>query len=89
MKGRRGNPEAIGATVEVHAGGRVFQRLVRGGDSYLSVNDRRPLVGLGSAGKIDQVEIRWPGGRTTTLKDVAPRTTHEVVEPEAEGGESK
>jgi enediyne biosynthesis protein E4 len=83
LQGTKGNPDAIGATVEVHAGGQVFQRLIRGGDSYLSVNDRRALIGLGAISAIDKVEILWPGGRTTTLKgaDVALKRTHAVVQP--------
>ena len=87
LEGARGNREAIGATVEVHAGGQVFQRLVRGGDSYLSVNDRRPLIGLGTIDTIDRVEILWPGGKKTTLKGPAVKQTHRVAEPS--GGESR
>ena len=83
LQGARGNPEAIGATVDVHAGGQVFQRLIRGGDSYLSVNDRRALIGLGKLAAIDKVEILWPSGRKTTLKgsDVTLKQTHKLVEP--------
>ena len=87
LEGARGNRDAIGATVEVHAGGRVFQRLVRGGDSYLSVNDRRALIGLGKIDKIDRVEILWPGGKTTTIPAPALGETHRVVEPS--GGDAR
>ena len=83
LRGAGGNTDAIGATVEVHAGGRLFQRLIRGGDSYLSVNDRRALIGLGAISAIDRVEVLWPGGRTTTLKgkDLALGRTHSLVQP--------
>ncbi len=81
LEGGKGGRDAIGATVEVHAGGQVFQRLVKGGDSYLSVNDRRVLVGIGEARAVEKVEILWPGGRTTTLENPEPNQTHRVVEP--------
>ena len=39
------------------------------------------LVGLGAADRVEEVEILWPGGGTTTLLDPEPRRTHRVVEP--------
>ena len=35
---------------------------VRGGGSYYSQNDLRPSFGLGSAAKVDRLEVRWPNG---------------------------
>jgi hypothetical protein len=61
---------ALGARVTVEAGPLVqFQDAipVRG---YLSQGDPRCHFGLGSAGKADTVEIRWPDRTTTTLRDV-------------------
>ncbi len=81
LEGSTGNRDAIGATVEVHAGGHVFQRLIKGGDSYLSVNDRRALVGLGSIDRVDRVEILWPGGKTTTIDAPEIDKTHRVKQP--------
>ncbi len=87
LEAKHGNTEALGATVEVHAGGQVFQRLIKGGDSYLSVNDRRALIGLGELTKVDRVEILWSPGVTTTLEGPALNQSHRVVEPS--GGEAK
>ena len=83
---------AIGASIDVHAGGKVLRRHLKGGGSYLSSNDPRLLVGLGSSEKVDRVEIRWPGGRVTTLNEPALRQTYRVDEPtthEATTGEAK
>jgi hypothetical protein len=33
------------------------------GGSYLSSNDPRPHFGLGTAIKIDDIEIHWPDGK--------------------------
>ena len=87
LEGRPGNREAIGASVEVHAGGRLFQRSIKGGDSFLSVNDRRALVGLGAIDRVDRVEVLWPGGRRTVLEAPAVNQTHRMLEPP--GGEAK
>ncbi len=37
---------------------------VRSGSSYVSNSDMRVHFGLGSAAKIEWVEIRWPSGLT-------------------------
>ncbi len=66
LRAASGNPDAIGARVEVDAGGRTQVREVRSGGSYLSHNDMRLHFGLGDAERVDAVRIRWPGGRTET-----------------------
>jgi hypothetical protein len=81
LSGRRSNRSAIGARVEVHAGGRTIRRQVKGGGSYLSAGDTRPLIGLGSAESVDSIDILWPGGLRSTLKSPKVDTTHRVREP--------
>ena len=49
--------------MRVTAGGFVQTAEVRSGGSYLSQSDLRLHFGLGSAAKVDKVEIAWPGGR--------------------------
>ena len=53
---------------------------VRGGGSYLSQNDLRLHFGLGSATKIDSIEVRWPTGKTESFKDVAADKIYTIVE---------
>jgi len=53
---------------------------VRSGGSYLSQNDLRVHFGLGSATKIDSVEIRWPSGTIDTLKNLAPDKFYAILE---------
>ena len=74
---------AVGAAVEIHAGGRVIHRQVKGGGSYLSANDPRLLVGLDATERVDSVAIRWPNGTRSMLEAPAVRQTHRVTEPEA------
>ncbi len=74
LRGARGNTDGIGARVRVTAreasGAPRTQTLqVRAGSSYLSQNDVRLHVGLGSATSAD-VEVRWPGGATQSFPGV-------------------
>ena len=71
LVGTKSNRAAIGARVTIRAGGMTQFDEVRGGGSYLSQNDLRLHFGLGSATKIDSVEVRWPSGKTESFKNVA------------------
>jgi hypothetical protein len=61
LEGRRSNRDAIGARIVWTAGGRKRSRLKNNGGSYLSSHDPREVLGIGSATKIDDLEIHWPG----------------------------
>lgn len=69
--GVKSNRNAVGARVEVEAGGRKVVRRVVGGGSYLSASDRRVLVGLGEADRADRVTVTWPSGRTQEFGPLA------------------
>lgn len=70
LVGTKSNRDGIGATIIVTAQGRrrTTQRL--GGGSYCSASDPRLLFGLGAVTKIDQLEVRWPSGKISTLKNI-------------------
>jgi enediyne biosynthesis protein E4 len=80
LVGTKSNRAAIGARVTIHAGGIMQFDEVRGGGSYLSQNDLRVHFGLGSATKIDSVDVRWPTGKTESFKDVAANEIYTIVE---------
>jgi hypothetical protein len=67
LKGTRSNRDAIGARVEIEAGGKTQVAEVRSGGSYLSQNDMRIHFGLGSALKVERIRIRWPNGNSEEL----------------------
>ncbi|HZW30638.1 MAG TPA: CRTAC1 family protein [Isosphaeraceae bacterium] len=79
--GTRSPRDAIGARVEVAAGGRVIHRLKKSGQSLMSSHDPRLLVGLGESPVVDRVTVRWPSGAVSTLDRPAVGRTHQVVEP--------
>ena len=59
------NREAIGARVELHAGGRKFVDTVRRGGSILAASDAALHFGLGAATSIDLLRVVWPDGSTS------------------------
>jgi hypothetical protein len=68
LEGARGNTQGLGARVSVTDAAGVRQVFdVTAAGSYLSSNDTRLLVGLGSKAGVRAVEVRWPGGKTQTL----------------------
>jgi hypothetical protein len=67
----RSNRDAIGARVTATVGKQTLAQQVTGGSSYLSSPERTLTFGLGSAAKVDSLEIRWPDGAVETLDDIA------------------
>jgi len=62
--------EALGARVTVSVGKTKMVQEVNAVTGYLSQSDPRAHFGLGQAGGVDSVEIRWPGGEVTKLGKV-------------------
>jgi enediyne biosynthesis protein E4 len=80
LAGTKSNRLAIGARVKITAGGATQTDEIHSGGSYLSQNDLRVHFGLGTATKIDSVEIRWPSGATDVVKDVGADKFYTVLE---------
>jgi enediyne biosynthesis protein E4 len=70
LAGTKSNRDAVGAKVTVTLAGRRESKHRLGGTSYCSASDQRLLFGLGPNAKIDEVEVKWPSGQTTSLKNV-------------------
>jgi ASPIC and UnbV/FG-GAP-like repeat len=62
--------------------GRELAREVHAGGSYLSSEDPRCLFGLGSAGDVRRVEVRWLSGERTILHNVEANQILDVEAPE-------
>jgi enediyne biosynthesis protein E4 len=73
LEGKHGEPNPIGTSVTVRAGGRSQWRDVAAGDSFLSTHDPRPHFGLGVIESVEVVDVRWPDGTHTVRRDVAAR----------------
>jgi len=84
LVGKRLSRQALGARVRVRTGTRWQVREVQSGASYLSGNDPRLHFGLGRSAKADEIEIRWPSGAKSLLRDVSGGQILTVEEPGAE-----
>jgi len=60
--GKKSPRDSIGAKVFVTAGGARQRGDVFSGGSYASSSDQRVHFGIGTATKVDRVEIYWPSG---------------------------
>lgn len=65
--GTDSNRDAIGARVTLTAGGAQQMREISGGDGYSAQSSYRLHFGIGSAEKIDALNILWPSGRRETV----------------------
>ncbi|MDJ0863418.1 MAG: CRTAC1 family protein [Gammaproteobacteria bacterium] len=70
LKGRGPNRDAIGARVEVTAGGITRQLQVMPTRGYLSQVELPLTFGLGENAAVERVRIQWPDGSTETYAEV-------------------
>jgi enediyne biosynthesis protein E4 len=72
LQGTACNRDAIGAAITWAYGDVVRRRYKANGGSYLSSHDMREVLGLGSATKVNYVEIKWPqpSGRVERFTDL-------------------
>jgi len=68
--GTKSNRSAIGTRVKVKCGDHSQIDEVMSGSSYYSQNDFRLHFGLGSAAKVDRVDLTWPSGVKETFPNL-------------------
>jgi enediyne biosynthesis protein E4 len=69
--GKTGSRDMLGTQVEVVVSkDKVLRRRARTDGSYLSANDPRVLVGLGTTVNVEAVRVRWPDGMVEEWKDI-------------------
>ena len=71
----KSNRDGVGARVRVVAGDLVQVAEVHSGRSYQSHFGSRLHFGLGKPSRIDRIEVRWIGGETDVVADVAANQT--------------
>lgn len=77
LKGTGQNANAVGARVTVKAGEKKVLREVSVGGLYMGQDEDVLTIGIGAATKAE-VTIRWPDGKTQTLKDVEATKLQEI-----------
>ncbi|HME11328.1 MAG TPA: CRTAC1 family protein, partial [Candidatus Acidoferrum sp.] len=80
LAGTKSNRLALNARIKIVAGGMTQTEEIHSGGSYLSQNDLRVHFGVGTAQKIDSVEIRWPSGKIENLLGMAADQFYSVLE---------
>ncbi|MGH9850609.1 MAG: CRTAC1 family protein, partial [Blastocatellia bacterium] len=80
LAGTKSNRNAVGAKVELKAGGLTQIDEVHAGDSYISHSDWRLHFGLGKATTVDEITIRWPSGKIEKLTKVAVNRVMKIIE---------
>ncbi len=81
LTGSRSNRSALGTKVRLTVGAQTQTDEVRSGGSYLSQNDLRLHFGIGTATRVDRIEIRWPSGVEQVLRDVSADRVVGIEEP--------
>jgi hypothetical protein len=80
LAGTKSNRLALNARIRIVAGGMTQTGEIHSGGSYLSQSDLRLHFGLGSATKVDSVEIRWPSGAVDRIGSLATDQFYSVLE---------
>ncbi|HUC54076.1 MAG TPA: CRTAC1 family protein [Candidatus Cybelea sp.] len=78
--GSKSNRDGIGAKITVAAGARTLVDEVRSGSSYVSNSDVRVHFGLGSATKMESLQVRWPSGLVERFENLPVDAIHTLKE---------
>lgn len=71
LRGVESNRDGVGSRVKVVAGDLALVDEVRSGRGYQSHFGTRLHFGLGKRDRVDRIEVRWLGGGTDIVEDVA------------------
>lgn len=80
LEGQESNRSAIGTRVEVVWDGKRQVQVVQSASGFSSQNQRELHFGLGKADQVDHVILKWPSGKTDTLKHPGINKTHTITE---------
>jgi hypothetical protein len=78
--GARSPRDGVGATLRLRAGGIVQREDILSGGSFLSSNDMRAHFGIGTARKVDSLEIHWPSGAVQKVAVPLVNTIYSISE---------
>jgi hypothetical protein len=80
LHGVQSNRDAMGARLRVTAGGRTQALEICGGDGYCATNERRQMIGVGSAETISELQVIWPVGRVDRWTDLPADVALTLIE---------
>jgi enediyne biosynthesis protein E4 len=77
LTGTASNRNGLGAIVKVTSGGSTYTKVMDGNSGYLSHSLYPLYFGLGTAEKVDRMEVVWPSGKRQIVPHV---TTNSIVD---------
>jgi hypothetical protein len=78
--GTKSNRSGVGARIKCLTGDHSQIDEVRSGSSFISQSDLRVHFGVGSAEKVDSLEVRWPSGQSDVLRNIAVDQIIQITE---------
>ena len=81
LVGTKSNRDAIGAWVKMRVGNQTLTRQIMAARSYLSQSELPVTFGLGSASRVDEVTIAWPGGALQRVEGLRLDALNIVKQP--------
>jgi enediyne biosynthesis protein E4 len=78
--GKTSNRDAIGAKIELKAGGNTCHRQLFPSKSYLSSVEHTLTFGLGQLDQADTVKITWPSGKVSSFENLKAGKVYRVDE---------
>ncbi|WP_170110534.1 VCBS repeat-containing protein [Flavilitoribacter nigricans] len=88
LVGEGGNPFGIGASVLIRTADRTISLENFPQRGFMSSVEPLLQTGLGGESVIESLTVRWPSGKTQTLRQVPAGQTLEIREAEAEAGQA-
>ncbi len=85
LQGIKANRDGVGARVNVVAGDLTLIDEVHSGRGYQSHYGTRLHFGLGKRDRVDRIEVRWLGGGTDILENIAPDQLLTIKETQSKG----
>lgn len=89
LEGKKFNTSAIGAKVRLTIDGQVMLQELYTSKGYLSSTEPILLFGIGKAPAIDRLEVIWPMGEVTVLKNVRANQFLTIQQPDPGGRAQK
>jgi hypothetical protein len=83
LVGVESNRAAIGARLAAHVGSRQIVRDVFPANGFMGQGPVEVMLGLGSAKRIDRLQVRWPNGKTQEFADLSADQTLIITEGQA------
>jgi hypothetical protein len=83
LEDRAPNTHAIGAQLKLRVGGREQTRLVRAGSNYAAQDAAEAHFGLGNATSVESLQVTWPDGEQTTLRNLEANQRLTLSRPNA------